>query len=191
VQCNADADCANVTGRTFCNTTTHACVSCVGASCTGKDLTCGTSTCTNGDSCCYTPGFGPGAQPTYTCSATCGQTSVTIGCEGNASCGATQLCCGTPNAGVGGIVTSYTCLATCGANDTPIACTASSQCGTNKVCCGTVTGGGPIGRVSDLSCADTCTGTGKYTICMTDKDCPQATPTCAASTLLPGTGYCQ
>jgi hypothetical protein len=151
-------------------------------------VTCGSATCTAGETCCYTAANPrmPGSTASYACMASrsdggtgCGAGTVSISCASTAECSGAQKCCQV--AGRLG-VSSYSCLNQCAAGSAEIACTAKS-CGGTQVCCETTGTAGAT--VTGLACAASC-AMGEYLLCTADADCPApALPRGVQTTCLP------
>ncbi len=116
-------------------------------------------------------------------------TGPTVLCPNNGNpmtCQAGEYCCVSGNAMQGNQTDS--CLSkSASCVGTPIRCAATADCPAGQVCCGSRTTTG----YTKVACAATCAGN-DITFCdPMASDCPQATPTCNPSQLLPGFNVCQ
>jgi hypothetical protein len=113
-----------------------------------------------------------------------------ISCPGTlstATCNNSQICCVTSLLGVqsGSCTTNTTCTGT------PIQCSGGSSCPGHRVCCGIEsTLGFGSAMYTQVSCADTCTGTNHIEFCSMGDVCPPGT-TCRTSTILSGYTVCR
>jgi hypothetical protein len=75
---------------------------------------------------------------------------------------------------------------------TKVHCAATADCPANQVCCGNQQQVMGVFTYTEVSCAASCASTTQRIFCdPAANDCPQQTPTCGQSQLMPGYNVCQ